>query len=842
MRKKTNRLACLLTASLVQALPAPYAFANRSPANYGRPGFEKVTKARGLADEGKTDDAVKILMGAINSEKDRERRALLHMTLGLLSYQAARDQQAEEQLSKAIGDGLRVPEYAYYHRGMLLKKAGKFKEAKADFDKVVDSKAPRSTANEATLQIGEIQLAEKQWKLAAKTFTKLRKAMRGNEKYPDVLWNLIRSEAKSTRLAGCKWVRELYSKYPMHAATRDWGAALELNKIEGQPTRCTASASDLKTRIRRLWLGGDADRAEAELKTLKNTVDEDGVSNVDQLMANHLASEGQVDEALKLLLKHYDDQRNRPGYLSLLARISTRAGEYQAAIASYQRAFDLAPRGRNAADSLFQAAFTSYQIQDYDGASRRFEQLSKAFPASRLAREAKWYLAWMRYLRGDYPGAHESLNALAQAPKPRKGRRSLPAEVVSSDRLRYWSAMSLLKMEKKEEAINQLSALARDPAVGYYALLSYFRLQTIPGAKMPAGLEMHLGLKKSGTEVAPTEEELKAAAAAVESQAGTEYADGTAPEGAAPADPVEPQSLEEVAEAAAPAEPGETPAGEEAEPTDVADEKPGSFKDAGMTVRFERARDLMLVGLEDAARRELREIEKRARTPADRKLLMNEYAALKNFDRSSYIGDISFAQARLREGLRGDGRAYWEYAYPRAFDSSVEKASKATGVPEQMIWGIMRAESHFRDDAQSAVGALGLMQLMPFTGRKVASLMNISSFETRSLLDPETNIKLGSRYLQRLLEKFSGSIPLVAASYNAGPHRAHAWVLNFGSLNMDEFIEHIPFVETRNYVKRVVRNYQIYNLLYKGGTQQLGWLVQPVGVQLEDKVPTKEIW
>jgi soluble lytic murein transglycosylase len=196
----------------------------------------------------------------------------------------------------------------------------------------------------------------------------------------------------------------------------------------------------------------------------------------------------------------------------------------------------------------------------------------------------------------------------------------------------------------------------------------------------------------------------------------------------------------------------------------------------------------------------------------------------------------------MQTGLRGEGRPFWVYAYPRAYENTVVESSKSASVPEEFIWGIMRAESHFRQDAQSAVGALGLMQLMPFTGRQVAHLLEWKGFETPSLLVPENNIKLGTRYLQRLLQKFSGSIPLAAASYNAGPHRVHVWVRNFGSLDMDEFIEHIPFVETRNYVKKVVRNYQIYSLLYGGGGRSAEWLARPVGVVVEEKIPTREIW
>jgi soluble lytic murein transglycosylase len=302
---------------------------------------------------------------------------------------------------------------------------------------------------------------------------------------------------------------------------------------------------------------------------------------------------------------------------------------------------------------------------------------------------------------------------------------------------------------------------------------------------------------------------------------------------------------------------------DESSSAEVLPESVATFGDANLALRFERIRDLVLVGFEDGARRELREIEMRVRTLEDRKLLITEFVNVKNFERASYMAEVGFAPARLQGGVLGPGRAFWEYAYPRAWESAVVQASKATAVPEELIWGIMRAESHFRSEARSPVGALGLMQMMPFTGRKVADLLNLKSFDTRTLIEPETNIKLGSRYLQRLVEKFSGKVPLVAGAYNAGPHRVHAWVRNFGSLDMDEFIEHIPFNETRNYVKRVSRNFQIYRLLYgASGTpaptvaiagvgggdnstsplQAMRWIIQPVGVQLSEPHSIREVW
>ena len=154
----------------------------------------------------------------------------------------------------------------------------------------------------------------------------------------------------------------------------------------------------------------------------------------------------------------------------------------------------------------------------------------------------------------------------------------------------------------------------------------------------------------------------------------------------------------------------------------------------------------------------------------------------------------------------------------------------------------MRAETFFKAQAISPVGARGLMQLMPYTARKVASLIEGWSFRERQLMDPKVNIHLGGRYLKRLLIKFGGNIPLAAAAYNAGPHRVENWLYQFGKLDMDEFIEHIPFIETRNYVKKVVNNLNAYKRLYSMEKKSLAWLTKPVGIKAKKKPATRETW
>ena len=185
-----------------------------------------------------------------------------------------------------------------------------------------------------------------------------------------------------------------------------------------------------------------------------------------------------------------------------------------------------------------------------------------------------------------------------------------------------------------------------------------------------------------------------------------------------------------------------------------------------------------------------------------------------------------------------------EFSYPRAYEPTVSTAAKSFSIPKELIWSIMRAESAYRKDALSPVGAMGLMQLMPFTATQVSvRLLGDGAVDAKTIRQPEVNIRLGSRYLQRLMTQFQGKIPLAVAAYNAGPHRVHGWLNTFGRLDMDEFVEHIPFLETRNYVKRVLQNYEMYSRLYTAKSQaELPRLSKPVGVKLDDTIPTRENW
>ena len=138
------------------------------------------------------------------------------------------------------------------------------------------------------------------------------------------------------------------------------------------------------------------------------------------------------------------------------------------------------------------------------------------------------------------------------------------------------------------------------------------------------------------------------------------------------------------------------------------------------------------------------------------------------------------------------------------------------GIPERgLLLALARQESNMDPLAKSRAGALGLMQLMPRTARGESRSLRIRNSRSRLTRDPSYNIKLGRAYLKGLLEKFNGSYILAIAAYNAGPNAVKRWMRKSGNprsakRDVIDWIELIPYPETRNYVQRVLENLQVY--------------------------------
>jgi soluble lytic murein transglycosylase-like protein len=148
--------------------------------------------------------------------------------------------------------------------------------------------------------------------------------------------------------------------------------------------------------------------------------------------------------------------------------------------------------------------------------------------------------------------------------------------------------------------------------------------------------------------------------------------------------------------------------------------------------------------------------------------------------------------------------------YPLKYDDWIRKYSAKNGVDPYTVMGLIHQESYYNARAKSYVGAIGLMQLMPATGRELAAQLHIAPH----LDNPETNIRLGAAHFRMLVNLFNGSNELAIASYNAGQGRVLQWRRAAPGKPMDEFIEAIPFRETRTYVKHVVMLASTYKRMY----------------------------
>jgi len=161
---------------------------------------------------------------------------------------------------------------------------------------------------------------------------------------------------------------------------------------------------------------------------------------------------------------------------------------------------------------------------------------------------------------------------------------------------------------------------------------------------------------------------------------------------------------------------------------------------------------------------------------------------------------------------------YWKTFYPSIYNDLIHNEAKKNKIDPNFIKGLIKQESLYEEQALSVAGARGLMQIMPATGRRINSKQKTKAALTNDddLFDPQINIRLGAAYLKQLEASAGKNKAYKLIAYNAGPRVLKKWKKRFKHIrDRDEFTESIPYPETRNYVKKVLRNYWLYKILYK---------------------------
>lgn len=181
-------------------------------------------------------------------------------------------------------------------------------------------------------------------------------------------------------------------------------------------------------------------------------------------------------------------------------------------------------------------------------------------------------------------------------------------------------------------------------------------------------------------------------------------------------------------------------------------------------------------------------------------------------------GEAYRALRALKRALPGAASAsiesiplpYWRILFPEPYWSIIKTESAKNNLDPYLVASLIRQESEFNPSVISYANAWGLMQLLPSVGHSLAKQEGMKNFQTFQLLDPETNIRLGTRYLKQSLDRFGGVPEYALAAYNAGESRVVDWQSAGPYSGMDEFVESIPFTQTREYVQAILRNIEIY--------------------------------
>jgi soluble lytic murein transglycosylase len=156
---------------------------------------------------------------------------------------------------------------------------------------------------------------------------------------------------------------------------------------------------------------------------------------------------------------------------------------------------------------------------------------------------------------------------------------------------------------------------------------------------------------------------------------------------------------------------------------------------------------------------------------------------------------------------------YWRILFPEPYWETIKAEAAKNHLDPYLVAAQIRQESEFNPAAVSRANACGLLQLLPSVGKTMARQEGMSNFQSFQLFDPVTNIRLGTRYLRQTLDKFGGVTEYALAAYDAGDSRVEEWQAAGPYQGIDEFVESIPFTETRGYVEGILRNMETYKAI-----------------------------
>lgn len=584
---------------------------------------------------------------------------------------------------------------------------------------------------------------------------------------------------------------QLFREYPL----TDEGDAVEAEILAATPTR-----EDLVTRYLVYIDKKKTKEAAAYVKRVEAAL---GASDpvVIELRGDLALVEKDYKDAAALLEKAISSAGDKARATRRLGNVLAKKGEVEGALAHYREVYE-AKHPEEAPRALLDAVRLLRDKDRLKEARPLAQEAADLYPDAPTRKEALWVSGWLAWRAGDAKEALARFDDLAAY------ARSMPAEEREledferrkmggglEERAMYWSARALTKLGDKAGAAARYREITERFPLNYYAHQSFDRLRDLGADDLLATLRTRSADDAPIPVLARDAHEKDPNAALVSALPGAGKEAG--------ASTVAPESWS----------------------IPVADLSRAALAD-DPSVRAAAA--LYGLGLRAEAVEELRAQANQetlstdggallgALMQADEGLSKGAWILLWKWSPTLHPGaplpSAAGDGAEARQRLTDLG---WKVAYPRAFGEVVDHYAGRFGVPPEMVFAIMRAESTFRPDVVSPANAVGLTQVLPSTAGWIAKeLLHESKPSRAQLFDEQTNIKLGTRFMRELVTLFDGNYALAIASYNAGPGAGMRWYKRWKDLSTDELIEEIPINETHGYTKKVLGSMGAYRYLW----------------------------
>jgi soluble lytic murein transglycosylase len=739
---------------------------------------------------GKTNSSGNTGFGITDPAKQRD-----YFKRGVESFEKQDYIMAEYYLNQIKDNYIILADHIFYYYAKCLLMEKKYEKAREYYLKLKSFYPDSIFSEKATLEYADLFFMTEDYKSAEAAYEKFIKDFPNSDLFPYCLFQLSVCQERNGKFsAAAENYKKIWLGYPQSEYSAASFNAIETLSEGGKVPVFTPTVEDFYSRGQVFYDLYIYESALAEYKVILDSakskaIDENLHMKTLYRMGMCYFNIRDYSAAKEYLLSSYKKSPSgvfADDNLYFLGRIDTNLDMDDSAIERYALLLEKFPSSNYADDALYRTGRIYFFKDDFENARKYFKRMVVEYPSGDKLPDAYWELGWIEYKLEDFTSAASTFDGMAGKFKG----------AMLGEKAMFWKAKSSEKLGDKEKALSIYKEIVSAKTYSYYTFAAKKCLEE-------AGQTVDLGtINKS---VYPDNPQIGSLLPDVYNEIEANTTSGTV-----------------ISDTSG----NGSNSAESNDGTNTSDSTSGTSATAESTSsgntsskiiysHLDKAKELLLIEFYKSADKEIEASHSQFEND-NIGLLQLSTLYLKSMDYINSQKVISGNYTNLLNSLKSPYKDYLYYLiYPYAFPEYLKKYSAEFGVDPLYVLAVMREESRFDPEAGSYVGALGLMQVMPATGKGIANSLGIKNFNSQMLLDPETSVKMGCFYLGEQLKNFNGNNYYASGAYNGGPGAMSKWISEMGDKNIDEFIELIPYDETRNYIRKVMSSYFFYQMLYE---------------------------